>query len=70
MNMDILPPVESPKKSAILTGGLRVSAGKRMLESKEFVETLKLLTNTKHPLLLQCVLETLASIPALYFLNN
>ncbi len=58
---------DSPKKSSFISaGGLRQSAGRKMLESKEFVETLKLLTRTKHPLLLQCVLETLATVPNMY----
>ncbi len=54
---------DSPKKGLPPSGGLRQTAGKRLLESKEFVDTLKLLTRVKHPLLLQCVLETLVTIP-------
>ncbi len=64
--MDAVSSDISPKKSTIgPAGGLRQSAGKKMLDSKEFIETLKMLTHTKHPLLLQCVLETLASIPSM-----
>jgi len=52
---------ESPKRS-INISGLRQSAAKRMLENKDFTGTLKLLTQTKHHLLLHCVLETLSAI--------
>ena len=53
---------ESPKRNMNVSG-LRQSVAKKMLNNKEFVESLKLLTQTKHHLLLQCVLETLLAIP-------
>lgn len=53
---------ESPKKAS-LSNDLRQLAGKKMLENKDFLDSLKLLASTRHSLLLQCVLETLNAIP-------
>ena len=66
--MNSVPGVESPKKNP--SAELRQLAGKRVIESKEFFDTLKSLTNTKHSLLLQCILETLNAIPNMYFINK
>ena len=50
-------------------GGLRQFAANKIISDKGFIETLKLLLQTKHSMLLKCVLDILSVICPMYLFN-